>query len=76
MKELTVGEVRKNFAEILRDVETGAEFGILYGRGRRPVAKLVPFGTEGPIKLGMLEGKGNVEFVEDGKITVEEFLGI
>jgi antitoxin (DNA-binding transcriptional repressor) of toxin-antitoxin stability system len=76
MRELTVGEVRENFSNILKEVQTGAEVGVLYGRGRKPVAKIVPFLSSEPIKLGMLEGKGNIEFVGDGKISIEEFLGI
>jgi antitoxin (DNA-binding transcriptional repressor) of toxin-antitoxin stability system len=75
MQELTVAEIRKNFSAILKEVEAGSEIGVLYGRNRKPVAKIVPYQADGQIKLGMLEGKGNIKFVGDGKISIEEFIG-
>ncbi|GHT79316.1 UPF0178 protein [Actinomycetota bacterium] len=38
-------------------------------------AKLVQVPSNEPIKQGILESKGNIEFIGDGKIAIEEFLG-
>ena len=75
MKELTVGDFKTHFSELLELVKKGEKITILYGRGRRPVAMLVP-PEEKPKrrKLGILEGKASFSFVGDGKITEKEFL--
>ena len=76
MKTMSVGEFKANFSEVLKLVLAGEEIGILYGRKKEIVARMVPKTPEKKPrrKLGILEGKGNVRFASDFKITEEEFL--
>ncbi len=78
MKTLSVGEFKAHFSEVLKLVLAGEEVGILYGRKKEIVAKLVPKTVERKPrrKLGLLEGKGTVEFGTGFKMTEEEFLGL
>ena len=77
MKMMSVGAFKSNFSEVIKLVLAGEEIGILYGKRKEMVAKLVPKPTEKKPrrKLGILEGKGKVEFRPDFKMTEEEFLG-
>lgn len=76
MKSLPVGEIKAQFAEVLEKVQQGESFGILYGKKKKPVAKIVPF--EEPKKkkrkLGILDGKVKFVFARDFKMTEEEFI--
>jgi antitoxin (DNA-binding transcriptional repressor) of toxin-antitoxin stability system len=78
MKTMSVGEFKANFSEVLKMVMAGEEIGILYGRKKDIVAKIVPKDVEKKAKrkLGLLQGKGKVEFGIDYKITEQEFLGL
>lgn len=77
MKALTVGEFKSRFSEVLEEVKQGRKIDILYGRAKKPIATIVPYKEEkfGRRKIGILDGKASIEFVGDGKITLEEFLG-
>lgn len=78
MKSLTVGEFKAQFSEVLELVQQGESVGVLFGKGKKPVAKLVPM-TEpkkGKRKLGLLEGKMKVVFAPDFKMTEEEFVNL
>ena len=77
MKTMSVGEFKANFSQVLKMVLAGEEIGILYGRKKEIVAKMVPKPTEKKPgrKLGMLEGKGEIIFPAHFKMTEEEFLG-
>jgi antitoxin (DNA-binding transcriptional repressor) of toxin-antitoxin stability system len=76
MKTMSVGEFKANFSEALKQVLAGEEIGILYGKKKEVVAKLVPknAGKKPKRKLGILEGKGKVKFGKDFKMTEEEFI--
>ncbi len=78
MKTMSVGEFKANFSEVLKKVLAGEEIGILYGKRKEIVAKLVPktAGKKVRRKIGILEGKGKVKFSTDFKMTEEEFLGV
>jgi antitoxin (DNA-binding transcriptional repressor) of toxin-antitoxin stability system len=77
MKELTVGEFKAHFSELLELVKRGEKVKILYGKAKKPIAMLVPpEGRTRGRKIGILEGKATFSFVGDGKITEEEFLGL
>ncbi len=79
MQTLPVGEIKAQFSEVLERVKQGESFGILYGKKKKPVAMIVPYtDSEKPKerKLGVLDGKVNVTFAEDFKMTEEEFLGL
>ncbi len=78
MKTMSVGDFKTNFSEVLKRVIAGEEIGILYGKKKEIVAKIVP---KTPVekpgrKLGILEGKTKVTFGPDFKMTTEEFLGL
>jgi antitoxin (DNA-binding transcriptional repressor) of toxin-antitoxin stability system len=75
MKTMSVGEFKANFSEALKLVLAGQEIGILYGKKKEVVARLVPqnIGKKSKRKLGILEGK--VKFGKDFKMTEEEFVG-
>jgi len=79
MKTLPVGELKAQFSEVLEKVQLGESFGILYGKKKKPIAMIVPF-VETKIKkerkLGLLEGKVNIRFSEDYKMSEEELLGL
>jgi antitoxin (DNA-binding transcriptional repressor) of toxin-antitoxin stability system len=77
MKELTVGEFKAHFSELLELVKRGEKVKILYGKAKRPIAMLVPpEGHKRSRKIGILEGKATFSSVGDGKITEEELLGL
>ena len=78
MKTMSVGAFKANFSEVLKMVLAGEEIGILYGKKKEIVAKIVPKTIEKKPrrKLGILEGKGKIEIGPDFKITEEDFLGL
>lgn len=81
MKSLPVGEFKAQFSEVLEIIEQGGSVGVLYGKNRKPIAKLVPMNgndakKKGKRKLGLLKGKMNVVFAPDFKMTEEEFINL
>lgn len=79
MKTLPVGEIKSQFSEVLEKVKHGEKFGILYGRKKTPVAMIVPYEPEESKKertIGILDGKAEITFSEDFKMTEEELLGL
>ena len=77
MKTLPVAEVRTNFSSLLKEVESGNEIGIAFGRKKETIAVIVPIEEYKKIKarkLGTLEGKVKVEFSENWAMTEEELL--
>lgn len=78
MEIMSVGDFKANFSEALKKVLAGETIGISYGKRKEIVARLVPKATtkKARRKIGILEGKGKVNFGEDFKISEEDFLGI
>ena len=78
MKTMSVGEFKAHFSDALQRVLAGEEIGIMYGKKKEIVAKLVPkkAGKQSRRKIGILEGKGKIKFSTDFKITEEEFLAL
>jgi antitoxin (DNA-binding transcriptional repressor) of toxin-antitoxin stability system len=79
MKALPVGEIKARFSEVIEKVKTGESFGVLYGRKKTPVAMIVPYvdaEERGERELGILDGKVQITFEDDFKITEEEFLRV
>lgn len=77
MIEMTVGDLKAQFSDVLSMVMDGMDVNILYGRSKKPVAKITRI--EEPAekrKIGTLTGKATFSEQGDGKITMEEFLGI
>ena len=78
MKSLSVGEFKAQFSEVLELIQQGESVGVLYGKNKKPIAKLVPM-TEPKKKkrkLGILEGKVKFVFADDFKMTEEEFINL
>lgn len=79
MKTLPVAEIRTNFSALLKEVESGSEIGITFGRKKETIAVIVPIDEYKKIKarkLGTLEGKVKVEFSDNWAITEEEFINL
>ena len=77
MKTVPVAEVRSNLSTLLKEVESGNEIGISFGRRRETIAVIVPIAEYRKIKerrLGSLAGRLTVEFKDDWKMTDDEFL--
>jgi len=77
MKTLPVGEIKSQFSEVLEKVKQGEKFGILYGKKKTPIAMIVPYEPEASKqkrKIGILDGKTEIIFSEDFRMTEEEFL--
>lgn len=77
MNQLTVGQFKANFSEVLQKVQQGATFGVTYGKNKKKVAALVPYNKyvmTTKLKLGMLQGKASFKINDDFKMTDEEFL--
>ena len=77
-KQLTVGELKARFSEVLKEVEQGHTIEVVYGRARKPVAMLTP--PPKPQKkwrmAGVLAHRGPVIFAPDFKMTAEELIGL
>lgn len=79
MYQLTVGQFKSKFSQVLEKVLQGESIGITYGKSKKKVAALVPYNkyiSDKRIKLGMLEGKASFTIKEGFKMTEEEFLGL
>ncbi|AEJ20760.1 type II toxin-antitoxin system Phd/YefM family antitoxin [Gracilinema caldarium] len=77
MKTLPVAEIRAKFSALLKEVESGNEIGIAFGRKKKTIAVIVPIEEYKRIKarkLGTLQGKGTVEFKGEWNITDEELI--
>jgi antitoxin (DNA-binding transcriptional repressor) of toxin-antitoxin stability system len=78
MKSLPVGEFKAQFSEVLELIQQGESVGVLFGKSKKPVAKLVPMteSKNGKRKLGLLKGKMKAVFAPDFKMTEEEFVNL
>ena len=79
MYQLTVGQFKAKFSEVLEQVLQGNSVGITYGKNKKKVAALVPYKkymSDKKIKLGIIEGKASFKIKEGFKMTEEEFLSL
>ena len=79
MQQLTVGQFKSKFSQVLEQVLKGASIGITYGKTKKKVAALVPYNkhiSDKKIKLGILEGKASFKIKRGFKMTEKEFLGL
>ena len=76
MHQLSVGQFKSKFSEMLSKVLQGESVGITYGKSKKKVAALVPYNhlKKVEFKLGLLEGKASFKIHHNFKITDEEFL--
>lgn len=79
MKSLSVGEFKSHFSEVLEKVQQGESFGILYGKEKKLVAEINPPNKalrKKKRKLGILDGKMEIIFADDFKMTDEELINL
>lgn len=77
MHQLSVGQFKSKFSEVLIKVLQGESIGITYGKSKKKVAALVPYEVclkQKKFKLGLLERKASFKIHHDFKMTDEEFL--
>jgi len=79
MKTLQVGELKRNFSEILDEVRNGEEIAISYGKKKELVAIIVPiakYQKKNKRKIGALQGKASFKTSKDFKITEDELFDL
>lgn len=77
MYQLTVGQFKSKFSEVLGKVLQGESVGVTYGKNKKKVAALVPYKKYARLikfKLGLLEGKASFKIHSDFKMVDEELL--
>jgi len=77
MKTLPVSEVKTHLSSLLKEVETGKEIAISFGKQKETIAVIVPYSEykhNKKRKLGTLKGKMKVVFKDDFQMTDEELL--
>lgn len=78
MKTFSVAHVKTNLSSILKEVESGEEIAISFGKKKEMIAVIVSYNVykqSKKRKLGTLGGKMTVEFREDYKMSDKELLG-
>ena len=76
MIQTTVGDFKARFSDLLDSVMQGDEVEILYGRAKKPVAKVSKIQETQKRVIGTLDGIASFCQVDGGKISMEEFLGM
>ncbi|MCF0073869.1 prevent-host-death protein [Dyadobacter sp. CY261] len=80
MLTISADQIEANAPAVLLELAKGERVGVTFGEGKTVQAYLVPGDlvprSNGPRKLGILEGKVTVTFADDFKMTEEEFLGL
>ena len=77
MKTMQVAQAKTNFSSVLKEVMSGTEVGITYGKKHETVAVIIPiedWKKKQKRALGTLEGKVTVTFADDWEMTDEELL--
>ena len=77
MKTLPVAEVKTHLSSLLKEVETGSEIAISFGRKKETIAVIIPYKAykrNQKRKLGSLKGKMEVIFKDDFFMSDEELL--
>jgi prevent-host-death family protein len=72
MKTLPLSEVKTNFSSLLKEVQTGSDIAISYGKKRETIAVIVSYKEykrSKKRKLGTLKGKMKVIFEKDFAMT-------
>lgn len=77
MQQLTVGQFKSKFSQVLEKVLKGESVGITYGKSKKKVAAIIPYQkymSDKKITLGSLKGKASVKIRDNFKMNDEEFL--
>ena len=79
MKVLQSAKAKTHFSSVLKDVESGNEIAITYGKKNQAIAVIIPYKKwikNKKRELGTLEKKMSVVFADDFSITDEEFVNL
>ena len=77
VQQLTVGQFKSNFSDVVQKLLQGQEVVVSYGKKKEKIGVFVPYKNyqkKTKRKLGIWEGKASVRFAKDFKMTVDEFL--
>jgi prevent-host-death family protein len=77
VKEMTIGELKARFAEVLEKVREGETVIISYGKKKQRVAAIVPYAQvrpKGERALGVLQGVAKYRIRKGFALSDEEFL--
>ena len=77
MHTLSVGELKTNFSEVIRQLQKGEEIIISYGKKKEKIAVLMPYShykNRPKRRLGLLKDLGHYVIHEDFKIDDEGML--
>ena len=75
MVQMTVGDFKSRFSQVIASVIEGEEVEILYGRAKKPVAKVSNLSKNNQKRqIGTYDNIATFSEVGDSKITLEEFL--
>jgi len=77
MKTLPVAQVKSHLSSLLKEVESGHEIAISFGRKKETIAVIIPYSEYKKNQnrtLGKLKGKVKISFAKDFKITDDELL--
>ena len=75
MKTLPLAEVKTHLSSLLKEVETGSEIAISFGKKRETIAVIVPYKEYKRSKkrrLGTLKGKMKVIFEKDFSLNDQD----
>ncbi len=78
MKTKTVAEVKTHLSALLKEVKSGSEIGITFGKSKETIAVIIPVNKHQRLKnggFGILAGKVNYEIKPDFKESENDFLG-
>ena len=78
MRPMIIGDLKTHFSQVIKNVKSGEEIAVTFGRKKEIVAYLIPKAARIGAKrqLDILQGKGTVTFADDFKLTNDEFLGL
>jgi len=77
MDQMTVGQFKSKFSQVLEKVLQGESIGITYGKSKKRVAALIPYKKytkKTKFKLGLLKDKASFKIHSNFKMTDVEFL--
>ena len=79
MKTVQSAKAKTHFSSILKEVESGSEIAITYGKKKQTIAVIIPYKKwkrDQKRQLGTLEGKMSVAFSENFAMTDEELINL
>ena len=76
MIQATVGDLNTNHSKLLNSVIQGEDIEILFGRAKKPVAKVTKIQEKQKRNIGTLDKISSFSEIDNGKITIKKFLEI